>query len=179
MRTEAETRADAYHEAGHAVALRVVGLSPESASIHPSARRDGDRIVFGVVWHREHDQAADGFAYAIALIGAGIAQAVFTTDGRADPMRYLGGSDRKALDETLTNLAAAAGRTRKQVLDAAYQAAHEIIAGNMAEVEAIAEALIERHHLDGAEIAAIIESTRKEKEQNHAESSSGEAAPLA
>jgi len=132
-RHDERLRRAAFHEAGHAVVARALGLTVEAASIRE------DRTTAGRVRFRVGGDRRSAEREIVVLLSGGVAEKLATGAADADGAA----SDVAAAWELLLSMASSEERA-KEWMAAAWRAAEKLVTENWSSVIQLAEALLAR-----------------------------------
>jgi len=189
--TEKEKRLTAYHEAGHAIAVRVASTTDkvDRITIIPSGRAGGYTAhkpdedytyltkdqLFEKIIIAMGGRAAEDLVLGEISTGAlndlkqanGVARSMITKYGMSetlgnmifdDESEIFIGRDYAHTKNYSEEIAAAIDREVKKLIDTAYEKTKSILQENINKLHKIAEALLEREKLEGAEFEELFMS---------------------
>jgi ATP-dependent Zn protease len=159
-------RSIAYHEAGHAVVAHRLGVEVEHVTIVPDHTSRGHFVHDDLFCARGLGSDRANLERAIAICLAGpLAQAWLLR--RYSERRCDGRQDYDCASGLARYLAGAAGE--REFLRYQERRTHALVERYWNEIELVAQALIERDQLSGAEVKDIIEAPRRLKQEDRAD----------
>ena len=147
----AQLRINAYHEAGHAVAMTRIGHGCEVTSVDPQeVKRLTGHAMPGFT--KPVAKPLEVRVYLCTTLAGVMSEAMYATNGMINPKE----DDFTHVEEILDR-AGMQGQERKKSRENAETRTHQLLTEYEADIKAVAEALIERKTLSGADVRALIQ----------------------
>jgi hypothetical protein len=148
----AQLRVNAIHEAGHAVAMTLIGRGCEVTTVDPQEiKRLTGHAMPGYTHPSPGGLRVD--IYLCTTFAGVMSEAMYATNGMINPKE----DDFTHVEEILDR-AGMQGEERKESRERAEARTHQLLTMHEADVKAVAKALVERKTLTGDEVRQIIET---------------------
>jgi len=149
----AQLRINAFHEAGHAVAMTRIGHGCEVTTVDPQeVKRLTGRAMPGFT--KPVGKGLEVRVYLCTALAGVMSEAMYATKGMINPKE----DDFTHVEEILDR-AGMQGEERKESRERAETRTRQLLTESESHIKAVADALIERKTLTGDDVRRIVEAT--------------------